>query len=63
MINECPFNHNNRCVLWNDYQVAQVALNEAEELCSSNWNEISYLLDRVQLLESLLKENGIDIPE
>lgn len=63
MINECPFNHNNRCVLWNDYQVAQVALHEAEELCSSNWNEISYLLDRVQLLESLLKENGIDISE
>lgn len=55
MINECPFNNNNRCVLWTDYQVAQVASHEAEELCSPNWNEISYLLDRVQLLESLLK--------
>ena len=62
MTNECPFN-NNKCVLWIDYQVAQVALQEAEELCSSNWNEISYLLDRVKLLESLLNENGINIPE
>ena len=62
MTNECPFN-NNKCVLWIDYQVAQVALQEAEELCSSNWNEINYLLDRVKLLESLLKENGINIPE
>ena len=62
MTNECPFN-NNKCVLWIDYQVAQVALQEAEELCSSNWNEISYLLDRVSLLESLLKDNDINIPE
>ena len=62
MTNECPFN-NNKCVLWIDYQVAQVALQEAEELCSSNWNEINYLLDRVKLLESLLNENGINIPE
>lgn len=63
MMNECPFNHNNKCALWIDYQVAQVALQEAEELCTSNWNEISYLLDRVKLLESLLKENGITIPK
>lgn len=62
MTNECPFN-NNKCVLWIDYQVAQVALQEAEELCSSNWNEINYLLERVKLLESLLKENEIKIPE
>ena len=62
MITECPFNHY-RCTLWIDYQVAQVALQEAAELCTSNWNEISYLLDRVRLLESLLKENGIKIPE
>lgn len=62
MMNECPFNYN-KCALWIDYQVAQVALQEAEELCTSNWNEISYLLDRVSLLESLLKDNDINIPE
>ena len=62
MMNECPFNYN-KWALGIDYQVAQVALQEAEELCSSNWNEINYLLDRVKLLESLLKENEIKIPE
>ena len=40
-----------------------MALQEAEELCTSNWNEISYLLDRVKLLELLLKEKGINISE
>ncbi|MBR3917668.1 MAG: mobility-associated LCxxNW protein [Clostridia bacterium] len=40
-----------------------MALQKAEELCSSNWNEISCLLDRVKLLESLLNENRINIPE
>lgn len=60
---ECPFNSHNRCEIWTDYQVTRVALQEAEELCSSNWKEISYLLDRVKLLEALLNEAGIEIPE
>lgn len=63
VINEYPFNYNSKCDLWIDYQVARATLQEAEELCTSNWNEISYLLDRVKLLESLLKENGINISE
>lgn len=60
---ECPFNSRSKCDIWVDYQVACEALQEAEELCSSNWKEISYLLDRVQLLETLLIKNGINIPE
>ena len=63
MIKECPFNSRNRCEIWTDYQVVCVALQEAEELCSSNWEEISYLLDRVKLLETLLNEAGVEIPE
>ena len=63
MMKECPFNSCNKCYIWVDYQVACVALQEAEELCSSNWKEISYLLDRVKLLEALLAEAGISIPE
>lgn len=59
---ECPFD-NHKCSILIDYQVAQIALQEAAELCSSNWKEIDYLLDRVKLLESLLKENGIIIPD
>ena len=31
MMNECPFNNNNKCALWIDYQVSQVALQEAED--------------------------------
>ena len=60
---ECAFESRNQCDIWVDYQVACAALQEAEELCSSNWKEISYLLDRVELLESLLTTAGIEIPE
>lgn len=60
---ECPFESRSKCDIWVDYQVACAALQEAEELCSSNWKEISYLLDRVEFLESLLKTAGIEIPE
>lgn len=63
MMKECPFNSRSKCDIWGDYQVACVALQEAEELCSSNWKEISYLLDRVKLLEAQLTEAGISIPE
>jgi len=60
---ECPFESRSYCEIWIDYQVACAALQEAEELCSSNWKEISYLLDRVELLESLLTTAGIEMPE
>jgi len=63
MMKECPFNSRNRCEIWTDYQVACVALQEAEELCSSNWEEISYLLDKIEILEARLIEAGIPIPE
>ena len=63
MTKECPFKSRRNCDIWIDYQVTCAALQEAEELCSSNWNEIRYLLDRVKLLESLLITAGIEIPE
>ena len=44
MMKECPFSSRNKCDIWVDYQVACAALQEAEELCSSNWKEITYLL-------------------
>ena len=62
MIKECPFNFKN-CDIWIDYQIARVSLQEAEELCSSNWKEINYLMNRVKLLEELLINAGINIPE
>ena len=60
---ECPFNLRNKCYIWDDYQIACAALQEAEELCSSNWEEISYLLDKIEILEARLIEAGIPIPE
>lgn len=60
---ECPFSSRSKCDIWGDYQVACAALQEAEELCSSNWKEISYLLERVEILEARLTEAGISIPE
>lgn len=63
MMKECPFNSRSKCDIWVNYQIASVALQEVEELCSSNWKEISYLLNRVKLLEELLTAVGIDIPE
>lgn len=63
MMKEFPFNSRKRCEIWTDYQVACVALREAEELCSSTWKEISYLLDRIEILEARLIEAGIPIPE
>ena len=63
MMKECPFHSRSKCEIWVDYQVACATLQEAAELCSSNWKEISYLLDRVNLLEALLTEAGIAIPE
>ena len=60
---ECPFHSRSKREIWVDYQVACATLQEAEELCSSNWKKISYLLDRVNLLEALLTEAGIAIPE
>ena len=60
---ECPFSSRNKCYIWDDYQIASVALQEAEELCSSNWKEITYLLERVEILEAQLTKAGISIPE
>ena len=63
MMKECPFISRSKCDIWADYQVACAALQEAEELCSSNWKEISYLLERVEILETQFTEAGISIPE
>ena len=63
MMKECSFSSRSKCDIWGDYQVACAALQEAEELCSSNWKEISYLLERVEILEARLTEAGISIPE
>ena len=60
---ECPFESCRNCDIWIDYQISCNSLQEAEELCSSNWKEINYLLNRVGLLEALLTTAGVEIPK
>lgn len=63
MNDKCPFKQGGRCDIWLDYQVNLIALNDAEKLASENWEEILYLLDRIQLLERTLKNAGIPVPK
>lgn len=63
MNDKCPFKQGGRCDIWLDYQVNLIALNDAEKLASENWEEILYLLDRIQLLECTLKNAGIPVPK
>ncbi|MHB8129527.1 MAG: mobility-associated LCxxNW protein [Mobilitalea sp.] len=37
-------------------------LEEADELCHDNWFEIQQLKDRVDQLEQLLRDLGVEIP-
>lgn len=61
MKDKCPFRESGRCNIWIDYQVLQYALQEADELISSNWKEIQRLYDRINLLEKTLLDAGLTI--
>lgn len=62
MIKMCPFKEHDICNIWIDYIVNQAALDEATELCNDNWVEILALRERINLLESILKDAGLQIP-
>lgn len=59
---ECPYSNHHDCERWLDYQIALLALEDAKDLADENWNEIRFLLDRVEQLESLLRFAGIEVP-
>lgn len=46
-----------------DYQLTLFELKETDETCHGNWIEIQRLYARIDVLETALKEVGIDIPE
>lgn len=46
-----------------DYQLTRFELEEAEETCHGNWIEIQRLQGRVDQLEHLLEQAGIEIPD
>ena len=62
MRNYCAFSKNHKCLKWMDYELARHELEEADSLCHGNWIEIQRLTNRIRLLENLLRQAGIDVP-
>lgn len=46
-----------------DYELARFELEEADALCHGNWIEIQRLYKKNDILETLLKNAGIEIPD
>ena len=63
MENYCAFSKNHKCLKWTDYQLTLFELKEADETCHGNWIEIQHLQGRVDQLEHLLEQAGIEIPD
>lgn len=62
MTDYCAFSKDHKCLKWMDYELTRFELEEADELCHGNWIEIQYLRERIDLLEKILREHGIEIP-
>lgn len=62
MTDYCAFSKDHHCIKYEDYEAARFELEEADELCHGNWIEIQHLQDRVDQLEQLLKDSGIEVP-
>ena len=63
MENYCAFSKNHTCLKWIDYQLTRHELEEADSLCHGNWIEIQRLYRRIDILETLLRDAGIAVPE
>ena len=62
MIDYCAFSKDKKCIKWMDYEITRHELEEADELCHGNWIEIQKQHEYIELLQSLLEENGITYP-
>ena len=58
----CAFSKNHTCLKWIDYEITRKQLEESDELCHGNWIEIQHMRDYINQLQSLLRENGIEVP-
>ena len=58
----CAFSKDHQCIKYADYELTRFELEEADQLCHGNWIEIQRLQDRIDLLEQLIKDAGIEIP-
>lgn len=62
MTDYCAFSKDHNCLKWSDYELTRYELEEADELCHGNWIEIQHLQNRVNQLEQLLRDAGIEVP-
>ena len=62
MNNYCAFSKKHKCLKWMDYELTRMELEEANSLCHENWIEIQRLYKRIDILETLLNDAGIEIP-
>ena len=58
----CAFSKNHKCIKWVDYELTRMELEEADELCHGNWIEIQRLREHIDLLQDIMKQNGMDFP-
>lgn len=63
MDNYCAFSKDHKCILFTDYEVTRIELEECHTLCHGNWIEIEHKYKYIQTLKSLLSENSIPFPE
>ena len=62
MENYCAFSKNHKCIKWTDYEITRQELEEADELCHGNWIELQRKEEYIQLLQTILDNNGISYP-
>ena len=63
MDNYCAFSKDHKCILFTDYEVTRIELEECHTLCHGNWVEIERKYQYIQILKSLLSKNSIPFPE
>ena len=59
----CAFSKDHKCLKWEDYEFRRHELEEADNLCHSNWIEIQRLREYIAALKEILDENGIEYPD
>ena len=59
----CAFSKNHQCLKWHNYLVTLQELEEADELCHLNWIEIEKLRSRVAILERIILDSNLELPE
>ena len=62
MTNYCAVSKDHLCPKWMDYELTRYELEEADQLCHSNWIEIQHLREYIYRLQAVLTENRIEIP-